>query len=122
MQLNQLAATEVLALVHFFTKENTYGKPGKSQWLKISSMQVLLFNLEEQGSHAYAPPFHSFSKVKKKISKIASTKKKTRSSIKFLYFLEYVFVSLLSPAYCYVVVTRSQNFISEHNKYKGTGI
>lgn len=96
MQLNRLAATEVLALVHFFTKENTYGKPGKSQWLKISSMQVLLFNLEEQGSHAYAPPFHSFSKVKKKISKIASTKKKQGQALNSFTFWN-MFLFLFYP-------------------------
>lgn len=31
MQLIQLVASEVMALVLFFTEENTYGKPGKAQ-------------------------------------------------------------------------------------------
>lgn len=55
MQLIQLALPEVLALVHFFTKVNAYGKHGKAQWFQISSLQVLPLNLEEQGFSAYSP-------------------------------------------------------------------
>lgn len=88
MQLIQLALPEVLALVHFFTKVNAYGKRGKAQWLQISSLQVLPLNLEEQGFSAYSPVLsfllqNNFKKKKKR--KRFTCTRKTRPSIYYFF-------------------------------------
>lgn len=62
MQLDWLAPTEALALLHFCTKRNARGKPGKSQWLKISFLQALLLNSKSRNLMHILLSLHSFSK------------------------------------------------------------
>lgn len=62
MLLIQFAVPEVLAVVHFSTKENAYGKLGKAPLLKTLFLQALPLNLDDQESHVHSLSFHSFSK------------------------------------------------------------
>lgn len=120
MQLIQLALPEVLALVHFFTKVNAYGKRGKAQWLQISSLQVLPLNLEEQGFSAYSPVLsfllqNNFKKKKKE--NVSNVPEKQGQA--FIIFFNTILISFLSSANWFVVTTRNQNFMSEHDGCKG---
>lgn len=120
MQLIQLALPEVLALVHFFTKVNAYGKRGKAQWLQISSLQVLPLNLEEQGFSAYSPLLsfllqNNFKKKKKE--NVSHVPEKQGQA--FIIFFNTFLISFLSSANWFVVTTRNQNFMSEHDGCKG---
>lgn len=120
MQLIQLALPEVLALVHFFTKVNAYGKRAKAQWLQISSLQVLPLNLEEQGFSAYSPVLsfllqNNFKKKKKE--NVSNVPEKQGQA--FIIFFNTFLISFLSSANWFVVTTRNQNFMSEHDGCKG---